>query len=76
MWTVAKVKAELPRVPVKVGRKQYAGRVSGRLNRFATVTISHIEHGTGYLRGEPWHDWQFSWEAIANALNTGAALTV
>lgn len=72
MLTVKQVKAELPSVPVRTASgKRYMARVSGRLNPFATVTLSYIEHGSPrhHLRGQPWADWYFSWEAVTRAVN-------
>lgn len=76
--TVADVKRELPDVPVKIGRKVYSARLSGRLNQFATVTLSYIHHSgpQEHLRGQPWMDWQFSWEAVTRAVNTGNPLSL
>lgn len=76
--TVTDVKRELPDVPVKIGRKRFMARLSGRLNSFATVTVSYIVHGAPrhYLRGRPWFDAQFSWEAVTRAVNTGKPLSM
>lgn len=73
MWTPAKVKAELPDVSIQVGRKVCRGRVTGRLNPVATVTVTEHRCGYGY---PPWHDWHFSWEAIARSLNDDKPLSV
>jgi hypothetical protein len=72
--TIADVKRELPAVPILVGKRVLYARVSGRLNQFATVTVSHLEHGEGYLRGPAWRDWTFSWEAVTRAVTTGKPL--
>ena len=75
--TIAEVKRDLPNVPVKTASgKRHMARVSGRLNQFATVTLSYIEHARPkeHLRGRPWSDAQFSWESVTRAINTGEPL--
>lgn len=73
-WTVESVKRLLPSVRVHTGKRKFAtGRVSGRLNRFATVTVDNcFRHGSN----DPWMDFEFSWEAIVHSLNNGTALEV
>lgn len=74
--TVSEAKRDLPNVKVRIGRKVFSAQVSGRLNPFATVTVSYIHSGAPrhYLRGQPWIDAQFSWDAIAHSLTTGKPL--
>lgn len=76
--TIADVKRDLPDVPVTIGRKRFMARLSGRLCPFGTLTVSYITHGAPrhYLRGRPWIDAQFSWDAIARAVNTGKPLAM
>jgi hypothetical protein len=83
VWTVKSVKEELPSVTVKVGNVRYYGRVTGRLNRFATVTlIEPIEpkHKRTHPMIAPntplWSDHEFAWETIASALNKGTDLGI
>lgn len=72
--TIEQVKRELPNVKVRIGRKVATGRVSGRLNKFATVSVTN--EGTLHRNTPIWMDWQFSWEAIAHAVTTGEPLNV
>lgn len=73
-WTVAQVKADLPGVRVRVGKGNIVdARVTGRLNRFATVSVTN-----NYPRsGVPlFADWQFAWESIVHSLNNGNPLEI
>ena len=71
MWTIATVKAELPSVRVRIAKgKIVDGRLSGRLNEFATVCCGWS------TAGRDWVDFQFSWATIARALNENRPLTV
>lgn len=72
MWTVAKVKHELPHVAIRISRRIVTGRTSGRLNPFCTVTVWN--EGTLHCASILYKDWHFSWEAIAHSLNTGIPL--
>lgn len=65
-WTAAKVRELLPDVKIKCGRKHYTGRIYGRLNKFATITI--------WFEDRPYQDFTYSWDTIAHALNTGKPL--
>ena len=76
-WTPDRARNELPRVLLDLGPKGRAlfgkavvpARVGGRLNSFASVTPD-----TDYV---PWACcWEFSWEAIARAADTGTPLHV
>lgn len=59
MWTIEKVKDELPDVRCRFGDKVYLCRVKGRKNQFATVYAIDAQYlGTS-----------FTWEAITNSLN-------
>ena len=81
-WTIAKVKAELPTVLVRLGESKHihTGRVSGRLLEFPQVTVGSLDYNckacnkAHHLRGVPWMDYQFAWATIANALNEGRIL--
>ncbi len=77
--TASEAKRDLPNVTVRLPNGEvYPARVSGRLNKFATVTISYI-HQTRRrsLRsfGAPWIDYQYSWDAVAKSATDGTPLT-
>lgn len=65
MWTVARVKNELPDVQVKTLTGVLTCRVAGSKNKFASVYAP----STG-------HTWEYSWDAVCRALNTGKPLRV
>jgi hypothetical protein len=65
-WTEAQVKEQLPDVPVKLGRDQYAGIVTGRKNQFATV---FIVTDSGIIS----HD--VAWATIVENLNRRSSIT-
>ncbi len=71
MWTVKRVKEELPTVKIKIGGVVSDGRVSGRLNKFATVSVTNDKPRSGVPL---FYDAQFAWETIANCLNSGNTL--
>jgi hypothetical protein len=73
-WTVAQVKAKLPAVRVRVGKRNIVdARLSGRLNQFATVSITNNFPRSGVPL---FADYQFAWETIAHSLNTGQPLSL
>ncbi len=74
MWTVEGVKRELPNVLVKIGKKTVTGRISGRLNQFATVSVTNT--GTLHSGSQVFLDWQVSWATLAHCLNNGRAVIV
>lgn len=74
-WTVDRVKQELPLVNVKLGKNIVTGRVSGRLNKFATVSCGFSQFKSIQL-GNGWIDYSFAWETIVHSLNTGNPLKV
>ena len=63
MWTLDTVKRELPPVPIRIGKRLYTGRITGRRLPHATVSVGE----TGY---------PFAWVTIVRVLNTGGALSV
>lgn len=78
--TPAQARAELPAVSVRFPNgKIYPAKVTGRLNQFATVTVSFIQSGGNrHLRdfgGLPWIDCQHSWESVARAATSGKPLS-
>ena len=62
-WTEDTVKGVLPDIQVKMNGKTYLGSVSGRLEKFAQVTV---KGGT----------FEFSWAALVRSLNTNTPLLV
>lgn len=62
-WTPARVREELPRISCVMpdGRK-VTGDISGRCNRWATVHVDGMPGGSGFM---------FSWDTLANCLNSG-----
>lgn len=73
-WDVEKVKAELPNVKVKIGNQIHTGRVSGRLNKFATVSVTNL--GTLHAKSRVFADFQVAWPTIVHALNNDRPLIV
>jgi hypothetical protein len=67
IWTVEKVKDELPEVLVIWGSDIFVGRVYGRKNQFATVQIA-VDGWPSGIRAE------FAWETIVHSLSTGERL--
>lgn len=78
IWTIEKVKAELPNVKVKINDRILIARVSGRLRSFASVTVAYTDNMNPdeYLRGPAWVDFRYSWEAIVHSLNNDTPLLV
>jgi len=71
MWTIETVKRDLPNVAVDIGEDVVTGRLSGRMNDFATVTIFDcFRNGSN----RQWSDYQFSWRTIVESLNNGTPL--
>lgn len=64
-WDEHTVKTTLPNVTVRIGQTLHNGQTSGRLERFAVVTLTE----TG-LR------ITYAWSTIAHSLNTGNPLTI
>ena len=64
MWTIEKVKDEMPDVRCRFGDKVYDCHISGRKCQFAKVWAKDAQ----YLEAE------FAWDTIANALNAGHVL--
>ena len=63
-WTPETVKAELPKVQVRLmSGKVVTANVSGRSLRFAKVWWNDNTEG-----------WEYSWKTIANALNNNRVL--
>lgn len=66
LWTVARVKDELPDVPVKMGNRIYLGVVRGRQLAFAHVIFGDNNE----------YRYEYAWETVANALNAQRPLRV
>lgn len=74
MNTAKSVRAELPPVKIMYNGILFWGRVSGRLNDFATVSPYDRVDGKNkvFLMGPC---FEFSWETIAYSLNTSIPLS-
>ncbi len=73
-WTIASVKEHLPNVRLRVApRKIVSARLSGRLNQFATVSLTNDKPRAGV---PIFADWHFAWETIVRSLNTGKPLAL
>jgi len=72
-WTVQDVKDALPNVLLRVGKRTVDARTSGRLNAFATVSVTNDKPRSGVPL---FMDYQFSWEAIVRSLNENRPLEV
>lgn len=69
MLTTAYVKEYLPDVSVQYQNEIFVGKLSGRKNKFATVTIApNGDYGYGYVTAE------VSWDAVVRMINTGVPL--
>lgn len=65
MWTIERVKEELPKVQVKMNAKLIVtGKVAGRRLNFASVYVGDVFVG------------EYAWQTIANALNNNKPLLV
>ena len=67
MWTASKVRDELPQVLVRIGKNVVTGRTSGRLNAFATVSVTN--ESTLHRNSQLFMDKEVAWETVANCLN-------
>jgi hypothetical protein len=65
-WTVARVRRELPDVPVKYMGMEFVGRVTGRNNPVATVAIWY---------DSLWFSAEVAWDTVAFVLNNDAMIT-
>jgi len=63
--TTDEVKANLPDIRIKIGKAIYAGRVSGRKNRFATIYVPDL--GV---------DYEYAWQTIAHSINNDSPLLI
>lgn len=61
-WTAARVREELPKISCLADGKKIVGTISGRCNKWATVHLDGMQPGNGYM---------FSWDTLANCLNSG-----
>lgn len=63
MWTIEKVKKELPEVKVNLNGRVIKGNIRGRKNRFASVSIGSCS-------------WEFAWATIVHSLNSNKPLII
>ena len=63
-WTIERVKAELPSIPMLYKGKTVVGQLRGRLNAFAGVSVP----------GLPGVRADYSWQTVTDALNAGRPL--
>ena len=72
VWTIDRLKDALPDVPVRLGNGVQHGQVSGRYDRFATVTVScpcsQRQQPSWTIRLE------VAWSTLVRVLNTGSAV--
>lgn len=65
-WDSARVKAELPNVPVQIDGEVFVGNVRGRLLQFAHVHVGDSLDSPGPYRGFT----MCAWSTIAHVLNS------
>ena len=65
-------KRDLPPVQVRIGGKVHWARTSGRLNQFATVSITN--QGTLHGNSQLFWDAHYSWQAVCRAVVSGVPL--
>lgn len=70
--TVSEFKRDLPSVPVRIGSKTHYAKASGRLCDDCTLTV--FADTRKYLRGAPYEDRHFSWDAVTRAATTDRPL--
>lgn len=66
MWTVERVKSELPKITVKDCNVIYDARILGRQNRFAVICW-----GNNYQ-----YSFEASWITVVNCLNNNKPVIV
>jgi len=70
MYTIEQVKRELPEAKIKYNGAMFFGRVSGRFNQFASVSVAYKERkGSIYLMSVFGPILQFSWETVTRCIN-------
>ncbi len=74
--TVAEIKRDLPMVKVKYNGNLYWGRVSGRLNKFATVSPYQKIDGKKLISTIIGPCYEFAWETVTRAVNENRVLSV
>lgn len=62
-WTIERVKEELPDIDIDLNGKIEKARISGRKEKFATVTTGD-------------HSFQYAWSTITNVLNEKRPLRI
>jgi len=70
LWTVQKVKTDLPKVTVQMGKEIFAAETSGRLNEWCTVEIMP------HLNSKPiaYRRLYYEWGYVVMCLIQGTAL--
>lgn len=71
-WDVKTVKEKLPNILIRIRGKTHTARLSGHLDKFATVTVNNYEQPTGPF----YRDFSYSWTTIANCLNNNQPLEI
>ena len=69
---IEECKRDLPPVQVQFNGQTQWARTSGRLNKFATVSVTN--QGTLHSGSQLFWDAQFSWEAVCRAVVSGVPL--
>ena len=73
--TIADVKRDLPMVKIKFNGKLFWGKVTGRLNQFATVSpFILIDNRSNLVKTIMGPCYTYSWDAVTRSINTGKPL--
>jgi hypothetical protein len=76
MMTIDEVKRDLPPVRIEYNGRKYWGRVSGRLNKWASVSPSQLIDNRERITTVLGPVFHYSWETVTNAINNGGTLRV
>jgi hypothetical protein len=71
VWTVGRVRAELPAVRVLVAGQEFTGKITGRSNDVATVTV---DCGCMWCKNRNYHKLDYAWSTVARAMQENTAL--
>lgn len=74
MLSITEVKQQLPMVKIKWGGKHYWGRVSGRLNQFASVSPYQVIDNCKLVKTIIGPRFEFSWHTVTEAINKNREL--
>lgn len=72
--TIQQVKDTLPLVNIRLGNSVFKAATSGRKQQFAIVWLP--APGVHYYKKIKHQHWQYSWEAVCRAVNSGVPLEV